>query len=122
MNTSTHAPARQVAAPPTVVALITCAGIHQDDTRKAYLLGVFNGYQAPTYPAQMPRLALYLSLTDGRGPTPLTVRLVDGADDDAPPLFAFDLPPVRFTVDPPAGAHYSPGSLSVTLSEGLQHR
>ena len=96
MNTSTHAPARQVAAPPTVVALITCAGIHQDDTRKAYLLGVFNGYQAPTYPAQMPRLALYLSLTDGRGPTPLTVRLIDGADDDAPPLFAFELPPVRF--------------------------
>ena len=62
---------------------------------------MFNGDQAPTYPAVMPRLALYLSLTDGRGPTPLAVRLIDGADDDAPQLFGFELPrsgsPTRWT-------------------------
>ena len=96
MTPTPLAPPRPVAAPPTVVALITCAGIHQDDARKAYLLGLFNGYQAASFPAVMPRVALYLSLTDGRGPTPLAVRLIDGADDDAPPLFAFDLPAVRF--------------------------
>ena len=88
---------RSVAAPPTIVALITCAAIHQDDARKSYLMDLFNGYQAATFPAVMPRLALYLSLTDGRGPTPLAVRLIDGADDDSPPLFSFELPPVRCT-------------------------
>ena len=90
------APARPAAAPPTVVALNTCAAVHQDDTRKAYLLGLFHGFQAPTFLALMPRLCVYLSLTNGRGPTPLAVRLVDGADDDAPPLFAFDLKVVPF--------------------------
>ncbi len=94
MNLS--APARPIAAPPTVAALLTCAAIHQDDTRKAYLLGVFNGFQSAAYPATMPRLCLYLALTDGHGPTPLVVRLIDAADEFAPPLFAFDIPPVRF--------------------------
>lgn len=82
-----------VTVPPTVVALLTCAAIHQDDSRKAYLLGVFNGYIAPQFPATMPRFFVYLSLTDGRGPTPLVVQLVDGADDGTPPLWSFDLTP-----------------------------
>ncbi len=85
------APPHPSAAPPTVVALLTCAAFHIDDTRKAYLLGVFNGYTAPRFPATMPTFFVYLALTDGHGPTPLVVRLVDGADDDAPPLWSFDL-------------------------------
>jgi hypothetical protein len=28
-------PARPIAAPPTVVALLTCAAVHLDDSRKA---------------------------------------------------------------------------------------
>jgi hypothetical protein len=57
---------------------------------------VFSGFQAATYPAPMPRMVVYLALTDGRGSVPVTLRLVDAADDSAPPLFRFDTPPVPF--------------------------
>src|SRR5437868_4776074 len=87
---------RAVAAPPTVNALLTCAAVHKDDAGKAYLLGVFNGFQAAQYPAPMPRLVLYLALTDGRGAVPVTFLLVDGADEDAPPLFLWETPPITF--------------------------
>ena len=42
----------------------------------------------------LPRSFLYLSLTGGHGPTPLTIRFVDGATDRV--LHGQDLPPVPF--------------------------
>jgi hypothetical protein len=58
-----------------------------------YLLGLFNGLYADAFPAPMPRSFVYLSVTDGRGPVELSLRLVD-ADDE--PLFEFDVPPALF--------------------------
>ncbi len=114
-------PARPVAAPPTVVALITCAHIYVDDvSRKASLLGVCNGFQAPAFPAQMPRLFVYVALTDGRGPTELSLRLVDGADLGGAPMFNIDLPTARFAsplqvkevaVDVPGGGDRDAGEV-----------
>src|SRR4051812_7363383 len=84
--------------PPSVVALVTCATIYVDDvSRKASLLGVCNGFQAAAFPAPMPPLSVYVALTDGRGPTELSVRLVDGADLGGAPVFSIDLPTARFT-------------------------
>ena len=84
------------AAPPTVAALLTCATIYQDDvSRRASLLGVCGGFRAPAFPAEMPRLYVYLALTDGHGPTPVAVRLVDGADESRH-LFASPILEARF--------------------------
>jgi hypothetical protein len=78
--------------PPTVVALLTCASIYQDDvSRKASLLGVCNGFQSPMFPTQMPRLFVYLAMTDGRGPVHISVRLVDGSDQNPPVFMSPDL-------------------------------
>jgi hypothetical protein len=90
-------PDRPLTAPPTVVALLTCAHIYMDEvSRKASLLGVCNGFQAPAFPAHMPRLFVYLALTDDRGPMELSVRLVDGADLGGT-LFSIHLPTARFS-------------------------
>ncbi len=89
-------PVRLVAAPPTVAALIACGYVHQDDvSKKASLLSIHAGFQALTYPAPMPRQFLYLALTDGYGPTLLTIRLVCD-DAGAAPVWSFETPPVRF--------------------------
>jgi hypothetical protein len=84
------------AAPPSVVALLTCASIYQDEVSgKASLLGVCNGFEGPNFPAQLPRLVVYLSLTDGHGPTAITVRLVSG--DEEHPAFTSQPLEARFT-------------------------
>ena len=90
------APPRRVAAPPTVVALLLAEVVHATADRRANLLGVFNGYTAHAFTFLTPQTFVYLALTDGHGPTPLAVRLVDAADEDGPPLFAFDLKAVPF--------------------------
>jgi hypothetical protein len=81
---------------PTVNALLFSTGVYRDLTRLVYLLGIFNGFCAEVFPAPMPRSYVYLSVTDGHGPVELTMRLVDAADDDATPLFEFDVPPALF--------------------------
>jgi hypothetical protein len=83
------------AAPPTVLCLLLAECIHVSADRRANILGVFNGYTAPAFPATLPRTWLYLALTDGYGAAALTLRLLD-ADESRPPLFEEVLPPARF--------------------------
>lgn len=81
--------------PPTVCALLTCSAVLQDDTsQRVTLYGTCAGYAARRYPAAMPPLCVYVAITDGRGTVPLTVRLVDGADETV--LYSRDLPRATF--------------------------
>jgi hypothetical protein len=76
--------------PPTVLALLPCETIGVDGRGRTCILGVFYRFHAPNFPSKLERCALYLSVTDGHGPTPLTLRLVDG-EDESVQLFAMDL-------------------------------
>jgi len=72
--------------PPTVLSLVVSERIHQDRLGLAYILGVFHTYHANRFPATIPHASVYLALTDARGTLRLTLRLVDGEDEDAAPL------------------------------------
>ncbi len=69
-----------------VLALIVCDQIITDRiTGKQSLIGMFSAIYAPRFPVAHPQLCVYTALTDGRGKTPVTIRLVDG-EDARPPL------------------------------------
>jgi hypothetical protein len=71
---------------PDVLALLVCDQIITDRlTGKQSLIGMFSTIHSARYPVLHPQLAVYVALTDGRGKTPLTIRIVD-ADDSRPPL------------------------------------
>ena len=71
---------------PDVLALLVCDQIITDRlTGKQSLIGMFSTIHSARYPVVHPQLAVYVALTDGRGKTPLTIRIVD-ADDNRPPL------------------------------------
>ena len=64
-------------AEPYCLALVLCDGFHRDpSTGKFTLLGTFETFAAPSYPAQI-RLAIYFAVTDGVGNCGLRVQLVD---------------------------------------------
>ena len=67
---------------PYTLAMIICDAIHRDPaTRKCYLLGTFSSIAATKFPTQHPQMAVYVALTDGRGKTLLTIRLVSVDED-----------------------------------------
>jgi len=71
---------------PDVLALIVCDQIITDRiTGKQSLIGMFSAIHAPRFPVAHPHLCVFTALTDGRGKTPVTIRLVDG-EDARPPL------------------------------------
>jgi hypothetical protein len=79
-------------APPKVQALLLAEQAYQDvATRLFTLQRVYNEVFAPRFPATHGPFEVFLQLTDGYGPTPLTLRLVD-ADESGPPLFEATLP------------------------------
>lgn len=68
--------------PPYALAMIVCDGIHRDpSTGKHTLLGTFSSIAALGFPVTHPGMAVFISLTDGRGKTPLSLKLVS-ADED----------------------------------------
>ncbi|HUU84132.1 MAG TPA: hypothetical protein VM243_11575 [Phycisphaerae bacterium] len=71
---------------PDVLALLVCDQIITDRiSGKQSLIGMFSTIHSARYPVIHPQLAVYVALTDGRGKTPLTIRIVD-ADESRPPL------------------------------------
>jgi hypothetical protein len=71
---------------PYPLAMIVCDAIWRDPaTGKWTLLGCFTGITANAFPCIQPTMAVFISLTDGRGPTPIRLRLVD-ADEEEEPL------------------------------------
>jgi len=71
--------------PPYPLAMVVCDYIHNDPgTGKAFLLGCFSVIQAREFPATHPCLALYVSVTNGRGTVPFKVQLVDVNEERDP--------------------------------------
>ncbi|MCP4245436.1 MAG: hypothetical protein GY778_00150 [bacterium] len=71
---------------PDVIALIVCDQIITDRlSGKQSLIGMFSTIHSVRFPVVHPQLSVYVALTDGRGKTPLTIRVVD-VDDARPPL------------------------------------
>jgi hypothetical protein len=67
--------------------MVVCDSIHIDpSTGKRYLLGTFSIIHAVEFPATHPVLCLYVSMTNGRGDTPIRIQLID-ADEEREPIF-----------------------------------
>ena len=63
---------------PFPLAMVICDAVWRDPaTGKWTLLGCFSAIEARVFPCFRPNLAVFVSLTDGRGKTPLKLRLVD---------------------------------------------
>ena len=64
--------------PPEVLALVITDHVHRDnDTGKFFLLGTRSSIGAAAFPFTCPNLAVYASMIDGRGETPIQLRLID---------------------------------------------
>jgi hypothetical protein len=62
--------------------LIPCDGLHTDpENGKTTILGVLDSVASSAFPFEHAGVCVYAELTDGRGATPITVRLVD-ADEE----------------------------------------
>ena len=71
---------------PDVISLLVCDQIITDRvTGKQSLIGLFCTIHSFRFPAVHPQLAVFCSLTDGHGKTPLTIRIVD-SNEARPPL------------------------------------
>ncbi len=71
---------------PDVLSLLVCDQIITDRlTGKQSLIGMFSTIHAWRFPIIHPHLCVYVALTDGRGKTPLTIRIVD-ANESRPPV------------------------------------
>jgi hypothetical protein len=72
---------------PIALAMVLCDGIHIDPgTGKRTLLGLFNSACSAVLPARINQLAAYCCLTECRGETPFTFRVVD-VDEQREPVF-----------------------------------
>jgi len=70
---------------PDVLALIVCDQIITDRlTGKQSLIGMFTNVQSWRFPVMHPHLSVYVALTEGRGKTPLTIRITDSDDARRP--------------------------------------
>ncbi|MFQ5491035.1 MAG: hypothetical protein ACE5GE_09965 [Phycisphaerae bacterium] len=71
---------------PDILSLIVCDQIITDRlTGKQSLIGMFSTIHSWRFPVMHPNLCVYVALTEGRGKTPLTIRIID-ADDARPPV------------------------------------
>ncbi len=70
---------------PDVLSLIVCDQIITDRvTGKVSLIGMFSAVHAPRFPVSHPQICVYVALTDGRGKTPITIRIVDANEARKP--------------------------------------
>ena len=70
---------------PDVISLIVCDQIITDRvTGKVSLIGMFSAIHSPRFPVAHPQLCVHVALTDGRGKTPITIRIVDANEARQP--------------------------------------
>jgi len=71
---------------PDVLSLIVCDQIITDRvTGKQSLIGMFSRIHALKFPATQPQLCVFVSMTEGRGQTPVMIRIID-TEDSRPPV------------------------------------
>jgi hypothetical protein len=76
--------------PPEVLALVIADHVHRDDnTAKFFILGTRAAIGAAAFPFNCPSLAVYASMIDGRGETPLRLRLID-VNEEREPVLEFE--------------------------------
>jgi len=62
---------------PMGLAIVICDQIIEDKlTHKKSLIGIFNQIATPTFPCRHPRMAVFVSLTEGRGAYAVRLRMV----------------------------------------------
>jgi len=106
--------------PPYVIAMVTCDSIYVDPTTgKKSLLGVFSAVCARSFPVRIGQLCLYVAMTDGRGVTPFTIRLVDG-EEERDPIFQMQ-GEIIFT-DPRMVAELITGMVNIEFPEAGEYR
>lgn len=67
---------------PVCLAMIVADNLHRDlGNGKMYILGTFSCIFSASFPAAHPSMAVYVLLTDGRGPTSVALKLVRLCDD-----------------------------------------
>ena len=70
---------------PYPLAMVVCDAIWRDPgTGKSFILGCFESISATEFPCTHPLIAVYVALTDGRGSTPIKLRLVDVEAEEEP--------------------------------------
>ena len=63
---------------PSVKAILVCDQvIHEIGTNKKSLIGIFEEIHLARFPAQYPRIAVYVNLTDAHGEYVLEMRLIN---------------------------------------------
>ncbi len=76
--------------PPEVLALVIADHVHRDDsTGKFFILGTRSSIGAAVFPFNCPSLAVYAGMIDGRGETPVRLRLID-VDEAREPVLEFE--------------------------------
>lgn len=71
---------------PDVLSLIVCDQIITDRlTGKQSLIGMFSKIHARGFPAAHPQICVFVALTEGRGETEFTIRIVD-SNEERPPI------------------------------------
>ncbi|HKI33383.1 MAG TPA: hypothetical protein VKA46_16130 [Gemmataceae bacterium] len=75
------------APPPVILAMVMADDVRRDPaTGKYWIHGVFDVITGRGFPCQHARVCVYVSLREGRGETPITLRMVD-IDEMRPPVF-----------------------------------
>ena len=67
-----------LAAFPKVLAMVLCEYVHTNPgSPTRTILNTFSYILVKQFPMQIPQMAVYAALTDGRGKTPLTLTIAD---------------------------------------------
>jgi len=67
---------------PSVVAMLVCDQVIAElGTNKKSLIGIFENFNSPTFPAFMPRISVYVKLADAEGKYQFKLRLVKLKDE-----------------------------------------
>lgn len=73
LEEATMAAARQA---PVCLSMIVCDSVQLDrGSGKVTILGAFENISSTAFPARHPELAVFAELTDGRGQTPLSLKI-----------------------------------------------
>ena len=71
--------------PPLVLALVLADNGHLDPVSdKYYILGIISGIRAASFPTEPADLCVYAALTEGRGKTGISIRLIDTDEAEEP--------------------------------------
>jgi hypothetical protein len=100
--------------PPPVVLTLLIADNHILDHRwgQHSVIGIFSQVKATTFPLTLSRLCIYAELSNGRGPVPIQIRIIDAAESRTPVIDA--VANITFA-DPLDVGHLAFGAMSITF-------